>query len=1592
MHHIISDGWSLNLFIEEVWRTYHSLVKGSTIPDSPLKIQYKDFSEWQRHLLASGQMDVQRQFWLDKLAGPLPITGFPTDFPRPKLQTFDGAAQTTFLSTSLTLKLQKLAQNQQATLFMVLITTIRTLIYHYSGQQETILGSPISCRIRQELENQLGLYANTLALRGTLSCDLSFMENLEMTAQNLLEIYEHQSYPFDVLVEELDLKRDPSRSPLFDIMVILQNQERAPLSLRDLRLTPIEIPSSVSKFDLVFNFAVINSKLRLDLEYNTRLFKKTRIERLLDHFDILCHQLTQGPHLPIKGYQLLTEQEQKVLIRNSSGPRVELPKCFSIMDLVREQTFNHPKRTAVRFGQNTLSYGELHDASDQVAAFLQDQFSIGPGKIVCLSRHSDFDFIISLCAILKSGATLYLLDPHLPDKRKAIFLEESRTELLIAPYLVPGFEGPHLSVLPQLVKPTNWASSPLRSDVEPAMLFFTSGSTGKPKGVTLSHRALKNELLWFQTYFQYSTADILPQKTAVSFVDCIVELLGPIVFGGTIYLRPFDNIIFDTDQLHQWFHKIQPTILQLVPSVLDHYLTAFDLNEFSSLRALILSGEPVKRHYDFVFPVYNLYGCSEGCALSTSYKISSKTKPRNLPIGKPIANTQIYILNQAGNLSPIGVMGMLHIGGQSLATHYLHNPVHSALSFKPSPLDSGQILYRTGDLGRWNEEGQIEYMGRADGLIKIRGNRIECGEIEQCLINHPALEKTCVLPLQDGSGAYSLAAYYTSTRSQTAAELRNYLAKHLPDYMIPTYWIPLPTLPLNENGKLNKQALPRPDSYEHQTSYTAPRNDTERRLTLIWENILGKDRIGIFDDFFSLGGHSLLATRCLSAIRREMGIQLRLGELFRAPTIANLSDIVKEKAPAAFVPICPAAPQEAYPLSHAQKRLWFFEQMAQGQQIYSIPFLLEIKGELPIDSLNRAFQDVIARHESLRTVFRPFDGLPKQVILAEAPFRIKVHDTSTHTEAQRRALVQHELQTPFNLEQGPLLRLTLFLLGKSHFHLLFNIHHIISDGWSLQILAEELFRACRQEATPPAPLPIHYKDYSQWRRELLDAGFIARQRRYWLEKLKGPLPVSDLPVDRARPALPSFNGSTLVKSFSPKLTAALQDFAKQEQTTLFTLLTTLLKILFFRYSGQKDFILGTVVAGRSHADLEGQIGFYVNTLALRDTISPESRFLEVLEGVSTTCIEAFDNQDYPFDKLVEEVNPGRELSHSPLFDILVVLQSHQRHIQPPQGLVIENLPLETGLSRFDLTFEFSPASDETGRLGLRLEYNSDLFEAARLESLISHFENLARTALTDPLQKVKRLKFLPTTETDQLCWQLNCSEFLLPSKRTVVSVFQEWVKTQPGHPALVFEDGQLTYRQLNRRANQVAHRLRSDSRVHDESLIGIFLERGSSFIIAILGVLKARAAYLPFDPAYPRERIAFMLQDSQCALVLLDSRLSLAETLIPPQKSLDLAQLSQQPETDIKPKPDLRNLAYTIYTSGSTGRPKAVPIEHGSLINLCLYYSHKFQVCDRDHLAWFFSGSFDPSVLEIFLSLMSGATLHVMPNRIRLDPMLIKNL
>ncbi len=1597
MHHIVSDGWSLGIFLRELRALYRSFAFGVPSPLREPSLQYADFARWQRRHLAGEVLEKQLSYWRKQLSS-LPALSLPTDFPGPRTSLGRGGRMGFRIDAGLTGDLNRLAQAEGATLFMVLLAAFQILMQRYSGQDDVVVGSAIANRHRSELEGTIGFFANTLPMRTDLSGDPELPDLLERVRRAALEAHEHQDVPFEKLVSELAPERDLGSNPLFQVVFAFQNLPReAGDGTGSLRIRPLESEGSAPRFDLTFELGEGREGIVGAISYRRDRFREERIAAMASHYKRLLASIARSPGSRLSELEIFEERERAALLAVGNDTRRPYPES-TVHAAFESEAAKRPDAIALTFGAERFSYRDLDSRANRLAHHLK-KLGVSRGSRVGIALDRSPRLIEALLAVLKAGGAYVALDPTYPRERLLFLCEDSGLAALVTESIHAGsFSG---SSVPRVLLDDDEAAiaetseAPLETSVGPndlAYVTYTSGSTGIPKGVAVPHRGVLR-LVTDATYVRLGPEATILQLAPISFDASTFEIWGALLNGGRLALYP--ERVPTAEELGRALRESDVTTLWLTASLFNAVVDDSVL-ALRPVKELLVGGEAlsvahVSRALESLpeTTLVNGYGPTEGTTFTCCYRIPREGvgELRSIPIGTPIGNTTVYLLDSWMNPVPAGVAGELYIGGDGLARGYQSRPDLTAEKFAPDPFSerSGARLYRTGDVVRRLSDGSIEYLGRCDQQVKVRGFRIELEEVGSALRAHPEVSTAAVLALDDGAGQKRLSAFVVWRESpRPFAEIRSFLARTLPEPMLPSELVTVDALPLTENGKLDREKLLalRPDAPALE-AYVPPRGPIEEALADIWKEVLGTPSIGARDRFFEVGGQSLAAARVVSRIRKVFGVELPLRAIFETERLADLAERIgaarkrrgkEENAP--LPPVEPRRPGGATPLSLPQQRLWLLDRLGLGGASYNVSGALRLEGELDRKALGRSLTEIVRRHESLRTTIDA-SGTEQHVEAPPESFPLPVIDLSPVDPEKRKSvldrLLAEEAGRPCRLETGPLFRSRLFALSGREHVFSFTMHHIIADGWSIGIFLRELahfYRAhVRGRAGSLPPPRVQYGDYAVWQKETFAGEVLSRQLDFWRDRLGDAPPPSKLPFERM-PSAPS--GRRFARPLREDLSRSLAELARRHDTTLFTVLVAGFQALLHRYSGDTDILLGTPVANRQQTELEDVIGFFVNTVVVRSDLSGRPSFGELVRRLREDLLAAYDHAEVPFEKIVAELRPRRNEGENPFFQAVVAFQSGDASGVSIAGLEAAPYPIELRSLRFD--FELHLWDQPSGLLAV-VSYNAGRFERAAVSRIVDHFEALLTAAAVRPETPVAEISFLTSSEKEAMSrWNRTASEY--PRESVLHRVFEE-VAAERGHAvALRFEGESLTYRELDLRSNQLARALRKRG-VGPETRVGVALPRSLELPVAILGILKAGGAYVPIDPEHPAERLRFLLEDSEVRLTLAHG--DFPGTVLDPVR--DRPSIEAESEEGLSGFASADALAYVMYTSGSTGKPKGVAVSHRAVLRLVLGTDY-VSLGPGERILQLAPASFDASTFEIWGALLHGGRLVLHPGRV----------
>jgi amino acid adenylation domain-containing protein/non-ribosomal peptide synthase protein (TIGR01720 family) len=1605
-HHTLLDGWCIPVILREALSLYEAFRRGERRQVNQPR-PYRDYIAWlKRQDLVEAEL-----FWRRMLGGfrePTRLTpGSSTDGSGRQESLYE--EQYVRLSIATTEDLNRSARRRQITPSTLVHAAWALLLSRYTGEEDIAFGTVLSGRPPELLgvESMIGLFINTLPIRVRVPAERKFLPWLKELQDLQTEL---RQYEYSPLVQVQTWSDVRNGQPLFETILVFENYPVDQTLDGPNWSLEISAVRTIERTNYPITVAVIpEQELSIQVTYDCSTFDRSVMARLLGHLTVLLEAMASGADYRLSELPLLTPPEKDQLLVEWNDTKTDYGEDRCIHQLFEEQAAERNDAIAVLADEEQITFGGLNRRANQLARYLQNRH-LQPEGTVGLFLDRGVAMVTAILGTLKAGGAYVPLDPEYPAERTRFVLDDSNvhavvtTESLRAKLPVHRAETVSIDNAWEEIAAEGEAKPAVQVlEANPAYLMYTSGSTGQPKGAIGLHGGTVNRFRWMWRRYPFEKGEICCQKTSMSFGDSVWEVFGPLAAGIPIVVIPPDDVK-DPMRLAQVLDEKRMTRIVLVPSLLSAILDSGDdviARRLAGVKYWVCSGEALpgelQERFRDTMPgnlLLNLYGSSEISADATSCEVGPASSGSNTPIGRPIANTQSYIVDRNMEPVPIGVGGELYIGGNGLGRGYLNRPDLTAGAFVPNPFGKarGSTLYRTGDLARYREDGEIEFLGRRDHQVKIRGFRIELGEIEAILREHPAVEQV-VVTAHDDAGRRRLVAYFVAGENVCGNRLKDYLQARLPEYMVPSAFVGLDRMPLTASGKIDRRALPRPEMGVDQRGRIDPGTAVEEIVCGICAEVLGLARVGADADFFELGGHSLLATQVVSRIRKLLGAEIGLRALFANPTAAALAAEVEtayqgrqQNRPPAIKPSDRAQP---LPLSFAQLRLWLIDQIDPATSAYNIPVALRLEGFLHLEVLHVSMSEIVRRHEVLRTCFPLREGSPVQQIDTTPRLDLMLTDLSGLEHIQREelltALIAKEAELSFDLARPPLIRARVLRLAGDEHLLLVTMHHIISDGWSMQVMIRELadlYSAYQAGATSPmAELDTQYADFALWQRDWLTGQVLDTQIQYWKTHLAG-LAVLDLPADRPRPTLASYRAASIDFLLPLELTCKLKDFSRRQGVTLFMSTLAAFQVLLSRYTGQQDIAVGCPIAGRNRHESERLIGFFVNTLVMRTDLSGNPTAAELLRRVRETALGAYAHQDLPFEKLVEELQPERSLGHQPLVQVMFSFQNVPEQEFHLPRLTITPEDVDTGAAKYDLTLFLR---EEQGELQGMLEYAADLFDSSRMVRLIGHLQRLLEGMAQE--QRVLEMALISEQERGQLLYEWNRTAADYPAGKCPQELFEEQVEQRPETVAVVYEHQQVTYRQLNRRANQIAHYLRMQG-VQADDQVGLCLQRSVEMVTAMLGILKAGAAYVPLDPAYPTERLALILEDTGSRVLLTQTSLAglhkghCGEVV---RVDGDWDAIARQPDEDPKCFVDSSALAYVIYTSGSTGKPKGVCIQQRSITRL-VFNTNYIHLGPSDVVAQVSNSSFDAATFEIWGALLHGGRLTIIHKHRALSP------
>ncbi|UGQ52841.1 amino acid adenylation domain-containing protein [Rhodococcus qingshengii] len=1642
VHHISGDGFSMGPLTKDIVSSYVSRTQGISHDLAPLPVQFADFALWQREVLGSEDdpdslITRQVDYWRHALAGIPDQLDLPSDRPRPRVASNRGAGHTFTIEPDLHQALNRIALDNNASLFMVLHSAVAILLARLSGTSDIAIGTPVAGRGDQALDDLIGMFVNTLVLRTDVDVNMSFIDLIARVRDIDLDGFGNSDVPFERLVEVLNPSRSQSRNPLFQVMLSMQNlgqSTQSSLEVPGLIISGLDVDSATAKFDLQFTIwesdaTAASGGLSVALVYATDLFDEASVKSFAGRLTVILEAIAADATVVVGDIDLLDAAERSDVLDSWMVPGVEVEPGTTLVSMFDARVVGEASSTAVVFEGRRLSFGELDEAANRLARKLIES-GVGPESLVAVILPRSVELVVTLLAVVKAGGGYLPIDPTYPAERIAYTLGDARPVCVVAAGDVVDVEVPVLDVM--ALDLANYDGSPvsdgdrrsaLRAD-DIAYVIYTSGSTGKPKGVAVSHRNVVELFANAQPRFGFDGSDVWTLFHSYAFDFSVWELWGPLLYGGTVVVVDYLTSR-SPEQFRELVVRERVTVLNQTPSAFYQFAEADRMAGDSagslSLRHVIFGGEALDlsqlvrwydRHDDSSPRLVNMYGITE-TTVHVSFSALDSVMVREASgsvIGRGLGGLSVFVLDDRLSPVPVGVRGEMYVAGGQLSRGYVGQPGLTAGRFVANPFGrsgSGDQMYRTGDIARWSVDGVLEYAGRSDSQIQLRGFRIELGEVEAALLRVPGVAGAVAVVRSDVALGDRLVGYVVPEAGMdlAASVVSTRVSEFLTGYMVPDAVVVLEELPLTVNGKLDRKALPEPVFEVRE--YRTPATDTELAVAGVFADVLGVERVGLDDDFFALGGNSLVATRLVARLGRALDTTIPVRVLFENSNVESLAAAISSHVSSGNIPALVAGPRPTtIPLSLAQQRMWFLSRFDPESAVNNIPIALRLSGQLDLSALQLAVSDVVDRHESLRTIYPEAGGQGQQVILPASEVSFDLTPVTLGGTRIEEALLTLAL-AGFDVTMSVPFRVQLFEVGADAFVLAFVMHHIAADGFSMRPLTRDVMvaYAARVSNGVPnwTPLEVQYADYALWQREVLGDeddpnSLISAQLDHWRSVLRDSPEVLALPADRSRPVVASNRGATYRFSVSEELRSSLDSLARERNASLFMVMHSALAVLLARLSGTSDIVIGTPVAGRGEKALDDVIGMFVNTLVLRTPVDLASSFSALVSATRRTDLQALGNGDVPFERLVEVLDPTRSQAHHPLFQVALFFQNMSQDALELSGLEVSGLEFDAGIAKFDLQLTLAPRIEDTHESGMFAEfaYATDLFDESTIRGFADRFTRILEQVVVDPSITVGDIELLEEAERESLLIARNSTAHDVENSETLASLFDTRVALAPDAVAVVFDGQSLTYGELSERVNKLARKL-IDNGVGPESLVALAMRRSLDLVVGMYAVIAAGGAYVPLDPDHPAERIGHILTTADPVCVLSTTR----DAFVAPNGAdvllidgVDLSSYSASVVSDADRRGRLHdvNAAYVIFTSGSTGKPKGVAVSHHAIVNQVLWMQDQYAIGPEDVYLQKTATTFDVSLWGYFTALLSGTRVVLASHDGHRDPAYLARL
>lgn len=1564
IHHIIFDGFSEGILMKELI----AFLKEEELPE--LSIQYKDYSQWQKNRLSDSVLLQQETYWKDRFADGMSNCKLESDFMEIKNEIDKRGRCSVVLNGSQSQQINDFCKEINCTPSIFMFSVFGYVLKLHLYSDNVLLGVTLEGRNHYQIQDVIGFFVTNLPFKIEFNAENTVKDYIQSIKSEFYDFMDNSDVPLERIMEISGRKRTNKEQNLFDINFTYQDFYEE-YYVGSTEIIPIEYSVNNNMFDLDCEIINEEGNFNVILKYNKNLYLEATINRILQHFLQCTVEFRQNYKNELSSVNIMDGMEREKILGEFNSTYTDYPKDKTVVDLFDEQVAKTPNNIAVVFNDIQLTYQELKEKSDSLAYKLRE-LGVENNNCIAIMSERGIELMIGICAIIKAGGAYVPIDPAYPEDRIQYILDDCKPKVLLVYHKEFETEIPQIDLADKQLytrKVTDRISKGSPDDL--VYVIYTSGTEGKPKGSLIVHKGVVR-LVKNMNYIDLGEHTTLMQTCSISFDVSTFEIWGTLLNGGKLVLSQ-SNAITNPSLMRETLEKNRVNTMWLTSSLFNQMLL-MDESMFDQLEYLLIGGEKLSDDHVRRFKsrktgvrLINGYGPTENTSFTTAYEIPEQ--PDKVYIGKPIANTQVYIMLE-DRLCGIGIPGELCTSGDGISIGYLNRPDLTAEKFIENPFGEGK-LYRTGDLAKWAEDGNIEYLGRIDDQVKIRGFRIELGEIESRIGEIEAVKDRAVIAKANKNGDKAIYAYYVSDSKVSTEAMKDSLRKVLPAYMIPSYFMQVDSIPVTTNGKLNKKALPEIED-SNNSEYVAPRNRVETIICRVYEQILGINEVGIYDNFFEIGGHSLNAIRVINQIDVELGVRITLDMLLEYQSAKALAEKISASE-GNCDNILAAMERDYYPMSSAQKRLFVISQLDDTALPYNMPGSVELGESIDVDKLRSAIVKLTERHEMLRTSFEMIDNEPVQIIHRET-----VIDFTTINAAESEIDgIFKSFVRAFDLGKAPLMRILLAYVSNKRYIMFIDMHHMISDGTSNTVLLNELFKLYESEKLNP--LRVQYKDYSEWMRKR----DLSKQKDYWVKEFSDEIPVLNMPLDFTRPREQSYRGKTYNIKTGTSLGKQIKELTRINKATDYMVFLSAAMVLLSKYSRQEDIVIGTPIGGRTHRDTETMVGMFVNTLAMRGKPEKKLRYREFLEKVKANCLKAYANQEYAFEELVESVGVLRDMSRNPLFDVMLELQNTERPEMRLEGNPLEVVEWEDSVAKFDLTFSIEEIKENN--YNIKLEYCIDLFKQETIERIAMHYIEVLKQLTEDSEKRIEEIEVITEAEKTQILDEFNNTETEYQRDRTVVDLFEEQVNRTPNNIAVVYEDKGLTYRELNERANGLAYELRQLG-VKANDFVVIIGERCNELMVGLYGILKSGGAYVPVNVSYPDDRIEYIIEDCQPKVVII-----ISDEIITANISVPVIHLKERILREIPENPDrihtADNYSHCFYTSGTTGKPKGAVNLHRGLVNRILWTQSKYPIGETDVMLQKTTITFDDSLCELLWWSFFGAKLIMLENEGEKDPL-----